>query len=196
MMSLVAPILYFVAVFGFFEAVLFRNKIDYWTRPGLISIYFLSATALGLALFSSYPAELVLDAHPVEVGGVLALGVLLAYLAHVGRFQFHYVAAKSCDILFQDALALIVFFELVTVFGASDATLAFALYFVLVHLALFFVLPVRFGIVFVLGSLIAGVVFAYLAQYGLALTIFVLHWLFYASLYPTIRHLLEKHYQR
>lgn len=194
--SVLAPVLYFVVVFGFFEAVLFRNKIDYWTWPGLISVYFLSATALGLALFSFYPAELVLGAHPVEVGGVLVLGALLTYLVHVNRFPFRYVVAKSSDILFQDVLALIVFFEFVTVFGASEAIPVFALYFVLVHLALFFVLPARFGTVFVLGSLIAGLVFAYLAQYGLALTIFTVHWLFYATMYPTIRHLLERHYQR
>lgn len=195
-MDILFPIFYFVAVFGFFEAVLFKNRFDYWTRPGLISAYFLSATALGLVLFSFRPIELVLSAHPVEVGGVLALGVLLVYLVRVKRFPFHYVVAKSSDIIFQDILALIVYFELVTVFGLSVAIHVFALYFVAVHLALFFVLPVRFGAVFVLGSVIAGLVFAYLAQYGLVLAIFVLHWLFYASLYPTIHRLLEQHYHR
>ncbi len=202
-MTVLWPIVYFVAVFGFFEVVLFRNHINYWQRPFVVTLYFLSATAV---LFYFVPEQFGL-VGAVRWYELILLG-LLALLVWVrvarGTFAYtvvpqvresvRYVAAKGADLFFQDVCVVLVASALAGLFGTAIGVLVFAFYFFIVHLLLFVVLPVRYGAVFVSGSLLAGAVFAWLVLYAQTFwLVFALHALFYVLLYPRIRALRLAH---
>ncbi len=203
MSGLVWSILYFVAVFGFYEAVLFRNHIHYWQRPLVVTVYFVSATAV-LFLFVPEQLSLVWTVRWYELVALGALVVLVSARVVSGAFAYsavpqvresvRYVVAKGADIFFQDISVVLVTSALAGLFGTVTGVLVFALYFFVLHLLLFVVLPVRYGIVFVLGALFAGAVFAWLVLFVQTFwSVFVLHALFYVLLYPRIRALRLAH---
>lgn len=196
MLTIALPALYFISVFGFFEVLLFRHRIDYWTRPVLVSFYFLSATGAAVALFSYQPLLLVRAAHWLEVVGVIVLVLIVVAGIRAGRFTRAYVVAKSTDILFQDTLAVIVFMHIAVLFEPVLAVSLFGAYFFVIHLGLLGILPLRYAVVFILASFGAGMVFGALVSAGLVVSVFVLHSLFYILMYPTISSLLTTHYPR
>ncbi len=202
-MSILQPILYFIAVFGFFEAVLFRNHINYWQWPFVVTLYFLSATAV-LFYFVPEQLSLVWTARWYELILLGLLALLVGERVARGAFAYtavpqvresvRYVVAKGADLFFQDVCVVLVASALAGLFGSEVGVLAFGCYFVAVHLLLFFVLPVRFAAVFVLGALLAGFAFAWLVLYMETFwLVFVLHAYFYALMFPHMRALRLAH---
>jgi hypothetical protein len=208
MLTLIAPALYFIVVFGIFERFLFVCGVTYWKRPASVLLYFILSTAIAFFLFSAEPLQLLKNTSFFGSVSVVVLYFLLIFLAYryhyfgftvssgegdnVGRKNsLNYVMAKSADIFFQDTLAIIVILALGDyVANPLLVMLLFALYFFLVHSLLLLVFPFRLILVFTLASVVAGFAFAAIVLNALNIVyIFVLHWLFYVLLYPKIRQI-------
>lgn len=196
MLDLVAPILYFLALFGLYEGVLFKRRIDYWHAPVLVSTYFLLGTLGGLILFSMEPVLRLLYMSVYEIAALAGVLLLLIVGALTGRFAYTpggegslgYAAAKAADVLFQITMAVIVVLAFEQLLGMVYGGAAFALYFFVAHLLLFFILPARYAIIFATASLVGGSVLAYIAlTHGGVGYLVALHLSFYIASYPLMR---------
>lgn len=205
MISTVLPALYFFTLFGFFEAVLFPRRIDYWHRPITVALYFCSGTLGALLLFSLEPLLLIESITVSQTIGLVFLAILLGmavlskWFAYTegGQGSAGYIIAKTTDLIFQDTVAIIIALSLTDSFGAVVGTLSFALYFFAAHLLLLLVLPVRYAALFITGAFFGGIAFGTIVSTGVGVVyIFILHWLFYLMFFPTIRTVLKREYAR
>ncbi len=209
MFEIIAPIVYFVLLFGSFEVFMFRKGIAYWQYPLVVSLYFGVGTILALEIFSSEPLARVLSTPNEALAILFILYAGLIALSRYGYFTFsgmpvagrsasveslRYICGKSFDILFQDTLVIIVALALSAYIGDPWWTLcAFTLYFLIVHSFLTFILPFKFALIFTSASLFAGLTFGSIVILNMPVAyIFIVHWLFYALSYSFIKRVRQE----
>lgn len=195
-MLLLIPIAYFLTLFGFYEGVLFKRRIDYWHASWVVCGYFALATCGALVFISSQPLTYALAFSTSEILAIFAVFSIFLLTAARGRFAFipggegsmGYALAKSADIVFQNTMAIIVAHGCIALFGTVLGGVVFAAYFCFAHLLLLFILPARYALIFASAALIGGAVLALASAveggFGYVLA---LHLLFYVASYPYIR---------
>lgn|SRR3989344_3923705 len=177
---------FWISALGLTNYFFKKHNITYYEKSWQHTIFFI---VLSLTLFVVYQNQFFVyfkDLSLWHLMAVLFLFILWLFAPtlykndyYTRKERFGYQLPKFFEILFQD----ICFLGGLLTFGISP--IMFGLVFFAVHIPAVFLLPKKFALLPITGSLFGGLIFAYLQSQGILgflLTLFI-HLLFWASLH-------------
>lgn len=177
---------FWISALGLTNYLFKEHKITYFEKSWQHTIFFI---VLSLILFIVYQNQFFTYFKAFSVWhlvAVLSLFVLWLFVPilykndyYAKKERFGYQLPKFFEILFQD----ICFLGGLLTFGISP--IMFGLFFFAVHIPAVFILPKKFALLPITGSLFGGLIFAYLQSQGISgflLALFI-HLLFWGTLH-------------
>lgn len=177
---------FWVSALGFTNYLFKKYNITYYEKTWEHTIFFIF---LSLVLFIVYQNQFLIYFKDFSLWNLIAVLLLFIIWLFVPNFynndyysrkeRFGYQLPKFFEILFQD----ICFLGGLLTFGISPTM--FGLVFFIVHIPSVFLLPRKFALLPIFGSLFGGLIFAHLQSqgiWGFLVTLFI-HLLFWSTLH-------------
>ena len=177
---------FWVSALGITNYLFKKHKITYYEKSWQHTIFFI---ALSLIFFVVYQDQFFVyfsDLSLWHLIAVLALFIIWLFVPslykndyYAKKERFGYQLPKFFEILFQD----ICFLGGLLTFGLSPVL--FGLIFFVVHIPVVFLLPKKFALFPIFGSLFGGLIFAYLQSQGILgfLVALLIHLSFWSTLH-------------
>ncbi len=163
-----------------------KHNITYYEKSWQHTIFFLVLSLILFVVYKSYFVIYFNNLSLLHLAVVLALFIIWLFIPNIykndyynKKDRFGYQLPKFFEILFQD----ICFLGGLLTFGLSPT--AFGLVFFVVHIPAIFILPKKFALLPIIGSLFGGLIFAYLQSQGILgfLIAFSIHLSFWSILH-------------